>query len=259
MILAVMPHPALAVPEVGGEISKISETVRAMDEISREIADFSPETIIFFTPHGTMYGDFFHVSPGAGATGDLSRFGASEPTFSLEYDIELTEEIARISEQQNFPAGTFGERDPALDHGVLVPVYYLNKFFTNYKIVRVSQSGLSTAAHFEMGAMVAAAAENLGRRYCVVASGDLSHKLGGSYGFAPEGETFDRDIMKFLREADFSALLAMPDDLLEAAVECGHSSFAMLAGCLAGREVAAKQLSYECPLGVGYGVVKFNA
>ncbi|MCL1878615.1 MAG: AmmeMemoRadiSam system protein B [Defluviitaleaceae bacterium] len=259
MIMAVMPHPPLAVPEVGNGVLKIPETVKSMDEVSRDIASFRPDTVIFFTPHGTVFNDFFHISPGVKASGDFARFGVAVPTYSAEYDVELVEEIALIAEQQNFPAGTFGERDPSLDHGVLVPMHYLNKFYSDYKIVRVSQSGLSASAHFEMGAMIAEATEKLERRVCIIASGDLSHKLGGSYGYAAEGEIFDRDVMKFLSEADFDSLLSMPQDLREAAAECGYGSFAMLAGYAAGREVSAKQLSYECPFGVGYGVVKFNA
>lgn len=255
-----VPHPPLAVPEVGGDgVLQIPETVRAMDEISREVSRLRPDTVIFFTPHSKAYADFFHVAAGTRATGDFLRFGAEKPVFSAENDVELVVEISKISREKNFPAGRVDECHSAtlLDHGVLVPMFYLNKFYADYKIVCVSQSGLDAAAHFRMGEIIAAAAAGLGRRVCVVASGDLSHKLGGSYGFAPEGEIFDRDVMKFLRETDFDALLAMPRGLREAAAECGYGSFAMLAGVLAGCAVSAKQLSYECPFGVGYGVVKF--
>lgn len=257
----VMPHPPLAVPEVGGgKENVISETIQAMDEIAAEIAKSKPETIIFISPHSAGYGDYFHVSPGAKAVGNFARFGVAGAEFHTEYDTELVSEISRVAAESGFPAGTTGSADPALDHGVLVPMYYINQRFSDYKSIRVSLSGLNAAAHFLMGKILATAVKNLGRRAVIIASGDLSHKLAedGPYGFAPEGEIFDREIMKFLSEADFSALLSIDGGLREKAAECGYGAFAILGGCLADGNTSARQLSYECPFGVGYGVVRFT-
>lgn len=256
----VMPHPPLAVPAVGsGKESIIKETVLAMDEIGREIAYNQPDTIIFITPHGTVFGDYFHVSPGEEAEGNFSRFGVEGVNFSVKYDTDLVEEVCRVANEKSFSAGKYGEHDPALDHGVTVPMYYINRHYKNYKTVRVSQARLYGSAHFTMGEILAKAADSLARRVVIIASGDLSHKLSesGPYGFAPEGEIFDREIMKNLSEENFGAILSMDAELLEKAAECGYRSFAMLAGCLSKTNFRAKQLSYECPFGVGYGVVSF--
>ncbi|MCL1843462.1 MAG: AmmeMemoRadiSam system protein A [Defluviitaleaceae bacterium] len=259
----VMPHPPLAVPEVGrGKEGIIAETVQAMDETAIEISRLKPETIIYITPHGAMYSDYFHISPGESASGDFSRFGVAGAKFFVEYDAELTGEISRLI------CGTDGETDAALDHGVMVPMYYINRRYANYKAVRVSISGHDAATHFEMGKILAAACQKLGRQVVVVASGDLSHKLSedGPYGFAPEAAVFDREIMKHLGDGNFNAILSMDEKLRRNAAECGFGSVAILAGVLAGEEndgnktggFRPKALSYECPFGVGYGVVAFT-
>ena len=224
----VMPHPPLAVPEVGGgKEDAIIETVRAMDEIGAEIARLKPETIIFITPHGSVFGDYFHVSPGNEAEGDFARFGASHTKLKAGYDIEAVAEITHLAKERGFPAGTQGLSDPALDHGVTVPMYYINRWYPDYKAVRVSQSGLDAKAHFEMGKILARAVDRLGRHTVVIASGDLSHKLAedGPYGFTPEGEIFDREIMKYLSEGNFKAILTMDGGLRANAAECGYGSF----------------------------------
>ncbi|MCL2223452.1 MAG: AmmeMemoRadiSam system protein A [Defluviitaleaceae bacterium] len=260
MILSayVMPHPPLALPKIGGGMEeKISETVQAMNKAAAEISKQKPDTIIFITPHGNTYSDYFHISSGAEAVGDFSRFGVANAKYRVKYDTDLIAEISRIVKEANFPAGTDGETDPALDHGMMVPMHYINERYMNYKAVRVSISGLDATAHFDFGEILTKAVNAIGRRTVIIASGDLSHKLGGTNGFAPEGELFDRDIMKHLRECDFDTLLKMPHELRHKAAECGYGSFSILAGCLSGAFVSAKQLSYEKPFGVGYGVVRF--
>ncbi|MCL2216091.1 MAG: AmmeMemoRadiSam system protein A [Defluviitaleaceae bacterium] len=256
----VMPHPPLAVPEVGrGKERGIAATLAAMEQVAGEVAEVKPDTIIFITPHGTMYGDYFHISPGEKARGDFARFGTDGVQVDAVYDTAMAEEISRLAGERDVPAGIQGEGDPSLDHGVTVPMYYINKKLRDYKTVRISQSGLDPAAHYRMGQILAAAAENLGRKVIVIASGDLSHKLAddGPYGYTPEGAVFDREVMAVLGAGDFPALMEMDSKLREKAAECGYGSFVMLAGCFDGVGVRAAQMSYEGPFGVGYGVVSF--
>ena len=76
-----------------------------------------------------------------------------------------------------FPAGTLGERDPSLDHGTLIPLYYICKKYTDFKLVRIGLSGLPLALHYQMGQIIQAAVNKTGRKVVYVASGDLSHKM----------------------------------------------------------------------------------
>ena len=250
------PHPPLAIPAVGrGDEKKIQRTLDAFDEAAQEIAELSPETIVFITPHNVLYGDYFHISPGKDATGDFARFNAPSVRFNTCYDERLITEIISLAESEGIPAGRLGEKNKSLDHGVLVPMWFINQRYQDYKTVRISQSGLDSALHYRMGQIIAQAAENTGRKIVIAASGDLSHKLpGSSYGSVPEGEVFDKAITDVFKSADFLSLFDISDDLRERAAECGYNSFVMMTGCFDRRKVKSKLYSYEGPFGVGYAI-----
>jgi len=239
-----------------GEEQKIQATLSAFDEVAREIAALAPETIVFVTPHNVTYADYFHISPGKSAKGSFARFGAPETRFEVEYDAELAGEIAALAQQNGLPAGPLGEKDAKLDHGVMVPMWFINRRWREYRAVRVSQSGMDAAAHYRLGQCIAQATAQ--RRVVLIASGDLSHKLpGSSYGTVPEGAVFDQAIAEALAHGDFLSLFNIPEELRERAAECGYNSYMVLAGCFDRCEVEAKLLSYECPFGVGYAVASF--
>jgi len=256
-----LPHPPLAVPAVGrGKESKdIKDTLDAIDEVASEIAAIAPETIVFITPHSTVYSDYFHISPGRAAYGDLGRFGAPEVRFETLYDEELVREITAIAGHNDIAAGPQGERDANLDHGVMVPMWFINQRHTDYKSIRVSQSGMAPSEHYMLGQIISKAAEKTGRKTVIIASSDLSHKLekDGPYGFAHEGPEFDALFTRALSEGDFLALFKIPDKLRERAAECGYNSLMILAGCFDKINVSSKLISYEGPFGVGYAVASF--
>ena len=271
-----VPHPPIMLPEVGhGEEEKISATCEAYNKVADEIAELKPETIIISSPHSIMYADYFHISPGSKASGDMSRFRAGQVSFTAEYDTELVSAMCDIirsggpdSDVTNaigdalheFPAGTQGERDPSLDHGTLIPLYYICKKYTDFKLVRIGLSGLPLALHYQMGQIIQQAVEKTGRRAVYVASGDLSHKMkeDGPYGYVPEGPQYDERIMQVCGSGDFIKLFEFSDNFCEKAAECGHRSFVMMAGALDGLSVKAQQLSHEATFGVGYGICRFE-
>jgi len=255
-----LPHPPLAVPGVGKESKDISDTLEAMDEVALEIATLAPETILYITPHGTVYSDYFHISPGSVAIGDLGRFGAPDVQFNVHYDEELVSEIARVAEFNDIPAGVQGERDANLDHGVTVPMWFINKRYTDYKAVRISQSGMASTEHYLLGQVIRRAIELVDRKVVIIASSDLSHKLQDDcpYGYAREGSEFDSLFTDAIAKGDFLSLLKIPDDIREGAAECGYNSLMVLAGCFDKQNVESQLLSYEGPFGVGYAVASFT-
>ena len=256
-----VPHPPMIVPEVGRGSEKQVETTRAAYlRVAEEISELKPETVIISSPHAAMYADYFHLSPGAEAEGSFAQFRAPEVRFREKYDETLVREIERRAKERAFPAGTLGQRDASLDHGVMVPLYFIRQRYDGFRLVRLGLSGLPLEDHYRLGQIIRSAAETLGRRAVFVASGDLSHKLQkyGPYGFAPEGPEYDERVMDVCGRAAFGELFDFDEAFCERAAECGHRSFVIMAGALDGLAVEAERLSHEDVTGVGYGVCVFR-
>ena len=258
-ILAAMavPHPPLIVPEVGhGAEQQIAPTIAAYQRVMERAAALRPDTVVILSPHTVMYADYFHVSPGAGASGSFAAFRAPQVQVATAYDSGFCEALVKRCREEDFPAGTLGEKNAELDHGTMIPLYFLQQHLRGVPVVRIGLSGLPARAHYRLGQHIAAVAEELGRRVLIIASGDLSHKLkaDGPYGFASEGPVFDARMQAVFRSGDFLRLLLTPADLVSGAAECGLRSFWIMAGTLDGRQVKSELLSYQGPFGVGYGV-----
>lgn len=257
----IVPHPPLIVPEVGrGEEKKISKTADCYHRAAKRIAELKPDTIIVTSPHSVMYSDYFHISPGKSARGSFRNYGAGGVSIQADYDEEFVQALEACAERDGVEAGTLGEKERGLDHGTMIPLYFVNQYYTAYRLVRIGISGLSLPLHYRLGKCIERTAEKLDRRIVVIASGDLSHKLkeDGPYGFAPEGVEFDRQIVQAMKEGDFLKFLEFSPDFCEAAAECGLRSFVIMAGALSGKSVEPDFLSYEGPFGVGYGICEYR-
>ena len=257
MAAFMVPHPPLIVPEIGrGEERKIQNTIDAYKKAAERIKELEPETIVLISPHQIMYADYFHISPGKSAKGDFGQFRAGQVKMEAEYDQAFVETLCKLADAEKLPAGTMGERDKRLDHGTMVPLYFINQYWNQYKLVRIGLSGLSLTQHYELGQCIKEAAERLGRKVVLIASGDLSHRLkaDGPYGFQEEGPVYDERIMDVMGNGSFGRLFEFSEEFCEKAGECGHRSFTMLAGALDRTEVIPERMSYEGPFGVGYGV-----
>ena len=189
----------------------------------------------------------------------MSAFGAPQTKLNIRYDTQLRQELVRQAEAAGIQAGTLGEKDPSLDHGAFLPLYFLQDAGVDCPILRIGLSGFSPLEHYRLGQCIARAADALDRRTVFVASGDLSHKLkdDGPYGYAPEGPVFDRRVTQAMADGDFLKFLTMDAGLCERAAECGLRSFQIMAGALDGLAVSPALLSYEGTFGVGYGVATF--
>ena len=257
----VVPHPPILLPEVGrGEEKKISATDAAYRKAAALVKELDPETIVLLSPHSVMYADYFHISPGRVAKGDMRQFHAPQVKIRAEYDSDFSEALAKAASAEGFPAGTLGERNAELDHGTLIPLYYVNQFLTDYRLVRIGLSGLPLTDHYHLGQLIRQTAEKLDRRTVIIGSGDLSHRLkeDGPYGLAEEGPEYDERIMDVLSRAAFDELLDFDESFCDRAAECGHRSFCILAGALDGLSVEAERLSHEGTFGIGYGVCTYR-
>ena len=255
-----VPHPPMIVPDVGrGSEKQVAKTIASYEKVADQIATLKPDTIIISSPHSIMYTDYFHISPGAGANGSFADFGAPQVKFDIEYDQELVNRLADRAEEAHFPAGILGEKRPELDHGTMVPLWFITQKYKDFKLVRTGLSGYDLLKHYEFGTLIKDTVEELVRKVVYVASGDLSHKLQlyGPYGFAKEGPEYDKRIMDVCSGARFGELFDFDENFCEKAAECGHKSFVIMAGAFDGIAVQATQYSHEDVTGVGYGICSF--
>ncbi|MCX7773949.1 MAG: AmmeMemoRadiSam system protein A [Clostridia bacterium] len=257
----IVPHPPIVVPEVGkGNENGASATLHAYDQIARQIGELAPDVIIVTTPHGPAYGDYIHISAGKRLTGSFRSFGAPEVSLEFTNDTELIDKLTEIALAHGIEAGGLGTKEKEIDHGALVPLYFVNRYYTKYLLVRISIAGLPLEELYKFGFCIQKAVTQMDRRVVFIGSGDLSHRLkdDGPYGFSPEGPEFDKAIEEIVRKVDFKRLVELDGDLCEKAVECGLRSFTIMAGALNSYAVKSKILSYEGPFGVGYMIAELD-
>jgi AmmeMemoRadiSam system protein B len=146
-----------------------------------------------------------------------------------------------------------------LDHGVSVPLYFVNKFYQDYDLIPLGIAGYSLQENFNFGKQIAKHTDLADKRVVFIASGDLSHALteNAPCGFAEEGAKLDAEITAALADGDFERLMRIPPELAENSKECGLRPFAMMAGVLHDLKITPKLHSYEGTFGVGYAVASF--
>lgn len=256
----IVPHPPLIIPDIGrGEERHIQNTINAYHEIAKEIAKIKPDTIIISSPHASLFSSYFHISSHAFGEGDFRQFGAPQVKFKVDYDELLVNKISAEAKERGIPAGTDGDIHPSLDHGTMVPLFFINLYYKSYKLIRISPSGLSQKEHYKFGKMIQSVIPK-DKKVVWVASGDLSHKLkkDGPYGLAKEGPIFDKKLTDAIALGDFKKLQTFNNNFVRKAAECGLNSFIMMSGAIDGYQVSPNLLSYEGTFGVGYAVAMFD-
>lgn len=254
----IVPHPPLIVHEVGkGSEEQIARTRESYIQIAEEISSLKPDTIIVSSPHAPLYRDGFYLSDGEVLTGDFSKFGASNVTFQEMIDLDLVDMIFEVSRTRGVPVGRVS--DIELDHGTMVPLYFIRKKYNDFKLVVLGISDLSLYDHYKMGEIIQEAVHKTNKKVVYIASGDLSHKLQtyGPYGFVEEGPIYDKRIMEDASKGDFYSFFHYSEDFLDKASPCGHWSFLMMAGALDGIDVKSRFYSHEDVTGVGYGICSY--
>ncbi|HHT64151.1 MAG: AmmeMemoRadiSam system protein A [Bacillota bacterium] len=264
----IAPHPPIIVPEVGGSRrEKAQQTVQAMEEAADIIKQADPELIIITTPHGAVFRDALAVSVLSPLAGNLAAFGAKEVNFHYSNDIQVAEEIIRRSNQKGIPAVALGTGlareyriSLKLDHGVTVPLYFIQKAGVTCPILPISMGFLSFEELYQFGAVIKEVTEMMNRRVVFLASGDLSHRLtkDAPAGYHPKGKEYDALLIDLLVKKQVEDILKIDPALVETAGECGLRSFIMMLGSFDGYDFEFRLLSYEGPFGVGYLVGEIN-
>jgi len=257
---SICPHPPIIIPEIGGtQIKKCQKTISAMKKLADSFNITKPDTVIVITPHNSIDPSRMTVLGNQVLSGDFGQFGHPEIFKKFNNDPTLIRQIKQAATTSSLPIRVL--RTPELDHGVLVPLYYLCQNTTKLpKLAIIVYSLLDAKTHFAFGKIIGEIIKTSPDKIAVVASGDLSHRLTpeAPAGYSPRGQEFDKKIISLLTSNSVNGILCLDANLIEVAGECGLRSIIILLGVLSSFKYSPQILSYEGPFGVGYGVVNFN-
>lgn len=253
----IAPHPPIIVRSVGGSRSEVTrDSLDALEQAAQALANYAPDTLVVMSPHAPALTDAVAIDDAEDYSGSFADFG--DPAIHAwrgdrALARALTSEFESLSVPYVVRSHNARLRSGVLDHGVLVPLSFLDPS-QHFPLVVVSLSYLPYAAHRSIGEAAAAAAARLGRRVAFIASGDLSHRLKPSApaGYSPQAQKLDEAIVGLVRAGRFRDLAEIDESLVEAGGECGLRSFIALGGFIGEDPVPTRVLSYEGPWGVGY-------
>lgn len=259
---AFFPHPPIVLPEVGrGQERDASATLQGMAELAGLVAELKPDVIAVVTPHGPAFSDVIAASSALKLSGSMEQFGAPQVAMTKAIDGELLKLLGEEAEKADVPLAVLDTAalgrlrlKAMLDHGALVPLYFMEKAYPGYSILHISPGGPPLRKQFAAGQALARAAERANKRVLVLSSGDMSHKLSpsGPYGFDEAGPKFDGLVVDAVKRSEPGRILSIDPALARKAGECGWKPAVFALGALDGRGIDCRFLSYEGPFGVGY-------
>lgn len=258
------PHPPLLIEGVGDELKpEAAQTDQAYRQLAARLVEANPDTVIIVTPHGPVFSDAYTIPGWDSLKGDFTPFG-SPVSMTWEADIEYSQRAEALAAARGLPLLVINSRQLAshrystgLDHGTMVPLWYLREAGWQGKVVCIRMGGLPPGQCYEIGKVLRDAAKD--QKTALIASGDLSHCLSedGPSPYNPAGAEFDQTIAAALEKGDYQAVLAIPPEFRQRAAECGWRPLVTLLGALDGRESTSQVLSYQGPFGVGYLIAVF--
>ena len=256
----IAPHPPIMVPEVGHEaIAEVRGSIDAMGELTRRIIASGAETLLLISPHAPLDPSSFVAYDSPHLYGSFASFRAPEATINALLDEELLSAIAVEAEVQEHHVLRL--RSYELDHGTAVPLYFLQHNGWNGRVVALGYTFLTNPDHLRFGSCIRSAADKLGRRVAIVASGDLSHRLKpeAPAGYNANAHLFDEEVVAALSANAPERIVNIDQNLRRLAGECGYRSVLVALGATQGLSHACEVLNYEAPFGVGYMVAQVTS
>jgi AmmeMemoRadiSam system protein A/AmmeMemoRadiSam system protein B len=216
--------------------------------------DHHPQTIVLISPHSPRQEEAFGLWMDDPLQGSFAQFNAPQVAVNLPLDRSLTEAIAAEAHMRDWE--TWPIHRQALDHGALVPLWFLVEAGWTGPTVIVSLNYPEYGGLTVLGEAIAEAAGTLPRRVAFIASGDMSHRLTANApcGFHPEAHQFDETFLRMLRAGDYHKLAEIAPELRDLAAEDAVDSTVVAAAAVNWQTSSHQVLNYEGPFGVGYGV-----
>lgn len=244
-----MPHPPIIVPAVGRDgLRRCASTRQACAEVAARVAAIAPARLVLVSPHAPRLAKAAAVFATSRISGSLARFGAAGARVDLLNDLDLVSRLTAAGRP-------FGPVEAPLDHGALVPLWYLADAGWSGPTAVVGLPGRADRDELRrQGEALGAALEALPGPIVLIASGDMSHRVtpGAPAGYDPRAVGFDLTVRDLVAAGDLDGLFELDDDLREAAAEDVIDPVLVVASAIGFDARGTAVLSYEHPFGVGY-------
>ena len=256
---AIVPHSPLLLPSIGKEHRDgLAQTLAAIREIEEALYLAKPQTICMIAPHGSRYPDAFSINLADTYHGSFKSFGDFSTTFTAKGDLLGIDHVQRKLRDEGIPFTLTSTEE--IDYGFTIPLMLLASRLSAWKLIPISPSMLDGASHYEFGKQLKRILHAETSRVAIIASADLSHKLGPTSpgGASTEGPTFDQAVLDTVTKNSPESLMTLSPDIIEHAGQCGYRPIMTLLGALDDMNVVPKKLCYETPFGVGYLTARYD-
>jgi len=247
-------HTPVLMPNVGKDgLKLIQKTKESMERLEQELYVNHPDVLIVISPHGEHLPEAISINLQSKFCSKFEEFGDLVTKAEWKPATMLIDRFREDFVRHDLPISLVS--DECLDYGTSVPLYYLTQHLPDIKVVPIrTSSELSVKKHFEIGKALRSEIGKSTVRIAVIASADLSHRVGekSPSGLSPKGVAFDDKVKEILDAKNPVGFLDIDDDWVTEAEACGAMSLAILFGILDQVNHKPEVLSYEKPFGVGY-------
>lgn len=252
-------HTPLLMPTIGKEgLAIIEKTRNALQQLERELYVAQPETIIVITPHGDALPDALSINLNSKYVTNFEKFGDLVTKLEWKSEIMLIDRFREDFKEKHLPL-VLGSSE-YVDYGTAIPLYYLTQHLPQIRVIPLITSQLDMKTHYTFGKELKDEIMGSTKRVAVIASADLSHRVGENSpaGLSAKGVAFDEKIIDIVAKHDPVGIMDVDEPWINEAQACGAKVIATLCGLLDDIRHEAKVLSYEKPFGVGYLVAQMK-
>jgi AmmeMemoRadiSam system protein A len=248
-----MCHAPIVIPALGEDrAGACVRTTRAMAVAAARVTAHAPDVLVLISPHTPRRREGFGIATDAQLSGDFSRFGRSDLCVRAAGAPEAAQALRRSAHARGLK--TFAARGADLDHGALVPLYFMIEAGYRGPVLLLSLPAPDSGTEPAIGRAIADAAAQLGQRWAVLASGDMSHRLreGAPAGYDPRAQRFDAAVRTLIESGALVQLAAIDPELRDLAAEDVVDSCVVAAAAVEFDATGCRLIDYEGPFGVGY-------
>ncbi|MGO8673286.1 MAG: hypothetical protein ACLQVD_18240 [Capsulimonadaceae bacterium] len=225
--------------------SPVPSTRAAMEVLREALRAAKPDAVAVLTPHGVYVPGLVTVASGrvgVGAVDDLIVRADLDPALSEAWCIEaagsgIPAVLAATGDKEPFP----------LDWGTTIPLSLLDPEAQLPLAVACPCRGLSRTQLIDLGAALAIAAGDLGRRVALIVSADQGHghAADGPYGYTPASIEFDRAMTAAVQDDTLEDLVTWDEEWITSGLPDSYWQTLALIGVRRIVDLRARFLSYE--------------